>query len=95
MSHARTYGISADGVWAGTRTAAEMLGITFSGMILLQRDKQIAVDCQSCGKNRFKVVEINEKREDLRQYLRDTYKDSIDDLFLPEQSDTLEVSSKS
>jgi len=73
---------STDGIWVGTKGAAAIIGTTPSGVIILIRDGKITPDCLACGRNRYKVKEMEARAEELKAYLTDTYSGSLDDLIL-------------
>lgn len=68
--------------WAGRRESAERLGITASGMALLQRDNQLPPDCVPCGKIIWRIAELDMKRDQVREYLRQAYPQMVDELFI-------------
>jgi hypothetical protein len=59
--------------WTNRTGACEILGISNAALILLQRDKLLPPDCQACGRIRWRVVELHERREALRLHLQQKY----------------------
>lgn len=59
--------------WANRETTLRMLGISNAALILLQRDGVLMPDCVSCGRIRWRITELEERREEIRAYLVDRY----------------------
>lgn len=59
--------------WANRDAALEILGISNAALILLRRDGVLTPDCVSCGRIRWKVSELHARKDEIHQYLNDTY----------------------
>lgn len=79
--------------WVGTTGAMELLGITGSGMLFLQRAGYIPPDCRQCGRIRWRADDLLAQRDELRSWLLGHYPDHVNDLRTDEHSDTIDVSS--
>ena len=84
MARPAARSVSSDGVWAGAHATADYLGITYRGLLLLQRDRRLLPDCVPCGRIRWRISELDAARDGVQSYLKKTYADLIDDLLLPE-----------
>jgi hypothetical protein len=78
--------------WANRDATLEILGISNAALILLRRDGVLEPDCVSCGRIRWLISELEERREEIRAYLVNRYGSLSESLLYYEQSDTIGVS---
>lgn len=62
-----------DPPWTSPDGAAAILGISRAALMLLHRDKLLAPDCATCGRNRYLISECERRRDELRAYLMQRY----------------------
>ena len=70
--------------WAGKHSAAQMLGISTGAISVLMKDKVLPPDCLTCGKIVWRIEELAERRNEVREYLRSTYPDMVQKLIVSE-----------
>lgn len=78
--------------WADRSHTLEFLGISNAALILLQRDGVLPPDCVSCGRIRWKIRELEARRDEVRQYLMDRYGTLSGSLISYARTDTMEAS---
>lgn len=59
--------------WADRSATLEILGVSNAALILLQRDGVLPPDCVTCGRIRWKITDLEERRDEIHQYLIDRY----------------------
>lgn len=79
--------------WVGTTGAMELLGVTGSGLLLLQRGGYIPPDCRQCGRIRWRADDLLAQRGELRSWLLEHYPEQVNELQSDDNSATLGVSS--
>lgn len=68
---------SPDGVWAWTPGAAEVLGVHRLAVALLHHNGLLPPDCVSCGRIRWKVAELEQRRDELRAWVAEHAPDKL------------------
>jgi hypothetical protein len=78
--------------WVNRDATLQLLRVSNAALILLQRDDVLSPDCVSCGRIRWKITELEERRDEIRQYLVDRYGTLSGTLIQYEESAKIKIS---